>query len=696
MVKKSKKRSQLPLRINILFFAVFILFSALIFRLGVVQIINGEEFQAEIERTNQDTTKIPVPRGKMFDRNGNIIVDNEALYSITYTPPKGVQAKDRLEVAEKLAQYIDMDTEKLTERDRKEYWYLKNQDEADKRLSEEAKDDLSNAEVYNETLELITEEEISGFTPEEEKVIAIKKELDKAFSLTPQIVKNKDVTSEEYAMVAENLDKLPGINATTDWDRKYPYGSTLASILGTISSHEQGVPKEEEKTFLAKGYSRVDRVGKSGLEQQYEDVLRGRKEQIEYTTTKNGTVIGTETIVEGMRGKDLVLTIDMEFQQEVDKILEEELKTGRQRHPYDNQYMDDAMAVVMDPKTGEILAASGVHYNKKEGEYENSSFKVLSDAHRPGSTVKGATVLAGLDSGIISPGQSFNDRPIKIGQDGKEKGSYSTLGVVNDITALKRSSNVYMFYIALKMGGEQRYPFPNGSTAAFNPSAAVEMRNYFRQFGLGSSTGIDFPNESTGYVGNVDSPGFLMDYAIGQFDTFTTMQLAQYVSTIANDGYRVRPHFLREIHEPIASLDELGPLYSSVNTEVLNKIVMDDSYLDRVQEGFRQVFQETGGTAAGYFKGKDYDAVGKTGTAENEVYQDGKKLADTYNLTLVGYAPSKEPEVAFAIVVPNTGTRNNYSINNQIGVRILDTYFDMKEDRDEDADNEEDTEDEEE
>lgn len=106
--KNKKKRAPLMTRMNILFFVIFILFSALIFQLGVVQILNGDSYQEEIERTNLDTVDIPVPRGKIYDTNGELIVDNEAMYSITYTPSNDVQAEDRLEVAETLAQYIDM------------------------------------------------------------------------------------------------------------------------------------------------------------------------------------------------------------------------------------------------------------------------------------------------------------------------------------------------------------------------------------------------------------------------------------------------------------------------------------------------------------------------------------------------------------------------------------------------------------
>src|SRR5699024_12212107 len=98
------------------------------------------------------------------------------------------------------------------------------------------------------------------------------------------------------------------------------------------------------------------------------------------------------------------------------------------------------------------------------------------------------------------------------------------------------------------------------------------MRNYYRQFGLGTETGVDYPFESTGNEGPVEhNPGLLMDFAIDQYDTLTTLQLGQYVSTIANDGYRVRPHFLKEAREPSSSKDgELGSVFKSVDTDVLN------------------------------------------------------------------------------------------------------------------------------
>ncbi len=695
MAKKKEEEIKIPLRLNILFFIVFIMFAVLIIQLGIVQILHGQSFQEEIDRTIQDISKKPVPRGKIYDRNGKILVDNKPLYAISYTPPKRVQHDDKLELAEQLLPFLSVDEsmiKRLTKRNKQEYIYLKNKEEIHGRLTDAEKEALNDVEQYKLALEKITDEEIEALTEEELKVIAIKRELDKAYALTPEIIKNDNISIEEYARIAEHLSELRGINATTDWEREYIHGDTLKSILGSITTQEQGIPAEEEDYYLTRGYNRNDRVGKSGLEQAYEDVLRGRKEQILYTTTKEGKVIDSEVIVEGERGKDLVLTIDIDYQKKVDEIVMNELKKARSQLPGPNRYLEDALAVVMNPKTGEILALSAVHYNREKNEYELAPHKVFYDAHRPGSTVKGATVLAGLQSGLIQPGQVFIDRPIKIAQT-PTKASYARLGPVNDIEALKRSSNVYMFYIGLRFGGEFRHPFPDNSGAKYNPEGAQKMRNYFHQFGLGVKTGVDFTYESTGFVGDAKYPGNLMDLGIGQYDTYTTIQLAQYVSTIANGGYRVKPYLVKEIRYPSVD-DELGPIYKVNHPKVLNKIDVDPSYLKRVQTGFWKVFNEPGGTGYNYWKGKSYKPAGKTGTAENEVYlpdANGKyrKVADTQNLALVGYAPFDDPEVAFAIIVPNLGdVRGQYQINHHIGTQIMDAYFEQFDGKEEEEETE--------
>jgi len=252
------------------------------------------------------------------------------------------------------------------------------------------------------------------------------------------------------------------------------------------------------------------------------------------------------------------------------------------------------------------------------------------------------------------------------------------MGPVNEIAALKKSSNVYMFQIAMRMGGEYHYQ-PN-KNITFDPQGLEKMRNYFSQFGLGVKTGVDFPYEASGYKGVKPRAGNLLDLGIGQYDTYTTLQLAQYISTIANDGYRVRPHFLKEVREPVSDGDRPGALMKAENAHLINKIEMETAYLNRVQEGFRQVFQEPGGTAFKYFSSapfNTYKIAGKTGTAQNEVYENGR-MTETENHSLVAYAPDDNPEIAIAVLVPKSGVGMGYPDNFRIAQGIFKAYYDLK------------------
>src|SRR5690625_4354550 len=324
----------------------------------------------------------------MYDRNHNILVDNEPLYAITYTPPKGVQPEDKLELAEDLVHYMELDIYNeegevtgITDRDKREYWYLKNKEDAEDLLSQEEREDMSNAEQYQEVLNRIPDEEITDFNEEQLQIIAIKKELDKAYALAPHIIKNKGVTIEEYSKIGENLDKLPGINTATDWDRVYKNVTSFNAYLGSITTHNQGILSDKEQYYLTRGYSRNDGVGRSGLEDQYEEALRGRKEQIEYILNRDGQIIDSNVHVPGERGKDLVLALDLEYQKKVDEIVERELRTTIEKHPGVQKYLTDAVAVVMKPKTGEILAISGIHYNKEKNQYENAALNAVHSAY---------------------------------------------------------------------------------------------------------------------------------------------------------------------------------------------------------------------------------------------------------------------------------------------------------------------------
>jgi cell division protein FtsI/penicillin-binding protein 2 len=747
MFMNKKRKTHVPFRLNLLFFIVFLLFAGLIMRLGVVQIVYGEDYVKEVNRTENMEVSVSVPRGIIYDREHRTIVDNVARNAITYTKPQGTKPQELLEIAQKIDSLLKRDMQitpeevarfnELSDRDKKEYWIFtrpekaaakltveeKKGDNADtllferitnEDLAEIARDEIEAAIVFGKIssrdfkdywilsrpeeaaakltdeekkkknayqiqLDRITDEDIAQITKDEIQIVYFFREMVAGTALTPKIIK-KGITTEELAIVSEHLGSLPNIDVTTDWDRD-PHVEILGSVLGSISSADEGLPADKLDYFLARGYSRDDRVGKSQLEEQYEEVLSGQKKKIRNITDKAGNVLSTEVVNEGKSGNDLVLSIDFELQAEVEKILAEQLLATKSGGGA--RFLDRAYVVMMNPMTGEVLSLAGKELVKENGKFvvKDHALGTFTTAYAMGSAVKGATVLTGLEAGVINPGTTIYDRPMYFAGMNKAKASYSTLGNVDDKNALKKSSNVYMFNIALKMMGVNYSP---KMSLPLKPSALNNMRSYFHQFGLGVKTEIDLPSESIGYPGKLSNPGLMLDYAIGQFDTYTPLQLAQYVSTIANGGYRLKPQLVKEIRQP--SLDhELGPVVRPFQPVILNKIDMSEDYLARVQEGFRRVYQEAGGTATAYFGKAPYNSykpAGKTGTAESFYFErdangNHVKTHSTYNLTLVGYAPYDNPEVAFAIVVPDLDTDKN-PVNKIIGQKILEKYFELK------------------
>jgi cell division protein FtsI/penicillin-binding protein 2 len=688
--QKDKKKNPLPFRMNLLFFAVFILFTLLILRLGIVQIVNGHDYLKEVQRTeNVKAHNGSPPRGKIYDRYRNVIVDNVPMNAITYTRTQSTKPDEMLKVARKLAQLINMNPDKVTDRDKQDFWLLNNPDKADKLVSKEeikrlednedlTKDEV-NKKIYQMQLDRITEDDIESFNEAELEVLAIFREFNTGYALSPQIIKNEGVTTEEMARVSENLAKMPGVNVTTDWKRTYAVGDTLRSILGKVSSSKEGLPSELVNSYTAKGYALNDRVGTSYVESQYEDVLKGQKEEIEYIT-KKGSVLEQQLVKEGHSGKDVVLTIDMKLQKEVEKIVEEEL--GKQAAKYwESPYLDRAFVVMMDPHTGEIMSMVGKRYGENadgQTELQDYALGTFTSAYEAGSAVKGATVLTGYMTGKLNIGEVLYDAPMYLAKEKKSSWFNASQGskYLSDIQALEISSNVYMFKTALKIG--------NGSLSHHQDFVDIDveafdiMRNHFSQFGLGVNTGIDLPGETYGLKGTEKKPGLLLDLAIGQYDLYTPMQLAQYVSAIANGGFRVEPHIMKEIREPNHSENKIGPIVYENKPKVLNRINVSERELQQVQDGFYQVAHGSRGTARDQFRNAPYNAAAKSGTAES--FYNGK---DTYNTTLIGYAPFDNPEIAYSVVVPWSHQKTDPVVNKTIAKRIMDKYFELKKEAEE-------------
>ena len=687
---KAKYRASLSFRMNVLFFSIFVLFSMLIFRLGYLQIVKGEDYVRALERTEEVAVNTSVPRGRIYDRYGRVLVDNEPENAITYTKMQTTTMDEMLDIADQLAMLMEQPIDRVTLRDKQDFWIMKNKDAAYEKVSKEEEDALKlneeledkeiQAEIDRMVRERITEDDLAELTPFDLEVLAIYREMTSGYNLSPQIIKSENVTDEEFARVSERLSDLPGVNTTTDWKRVKL--SSLA-ILGRTTIPSKGIPKSMLNYYLARDYSRNDRVGESYFEARYEELLQGQKSVVKNITNKQGQVIDTVTTYAGEPGNDLVTTIDIELQAEADRIVEEKLLELKAKSQ--SQLLDRAFFVMMDPNTGELLSVVGKKLETDEDGKRyvvDYSYGTFTTAYEVGSTVKAATLLMGYSEGAIKPGQVLIDQPIKLAGTNAKSSIFNRNGriAITDQTALERSSNSYMFQTAIKIAG---------STYSYNMPFRIKddtlqtMRNGYAQFGLGVNTGIDLPNEFAGFAGELTDNGKILNLAIGQFDTYTPLQMVQYISTVANGGYRIQPRMLKEVREPSKDGEVLGPVIEEVTPKIMNRISNPTEQIDHIKGGLRKVYTGAHGSARSYFGDAPYTAAGKTGTAEVVYYGPIREqwATQTINIAHVGFAPFENPEVAYAVIFP--WATQNYNISlptaSQTAREIVDVYFKLKE-----------------
>ena len=686
---KAKHHSNLTFRMNVLFFAIFIVFSMLIFRLGYMQIVKGEDYVRILERTEEVPVNTSVPRGRMYDRYGRILVDNQPENAITYTKMQTTKTEDMLAIAEKLAQLIEQPTNRVTLRDKLDFWILKNHDAAYAKISDEEQTKIktqenittsqANAEIDKIVRERITDEELAQLTEADLEVLAIYREMVSGYNLSPQIIKSENVSADEFARVSERLTELPGVNTTTDWKR---VKLSSLSVLGRTTVPTKGIPKEKLNYYLARDYSRNDRVGESYIEAQYEELLQGQKTVVKNITNKKGQVVDTVTTYEGEPGKDLVLTFDSELQVANEKIVEEELL--KLKAMSGSSLLDRAFLIMMDPNTGDILSMVGKKIEKDSETGRNVvvdyAYGSFTTAYEAGSVVKAGTLLTGYKLGAITPNTVLGDEPIHLLGTPVKRSIFNQGGYISmdGLSALEQSSNVYMFKTAMLINGT---PYSYMMPLRLNDQTFPKMRNSYAQFGLGVKTGIDLPNEFSGVEGPIMG-GKTLDLAIGQYDTYTPLQLAQYISTIANGGYRVQPHVVKEVRDPSKDGQQLGQLVTEVGPRILNHIDNTEEEINYVKKGLQRVYTGSRGTARTAFANAPFTAAGKTGTAEVVYYGPLRERygTNTINLTHVGYAPYENPEIAYAVVIPwaTTNLNQHLSNNNVIARRALDAYYELK------------------
>ena len=662
-------------RVFVILIALISLFSVVFIKLFMVMLIDKDKYNDKLlALTNKSITLNSSPRGRIYDRNYNVIVDNKAINIIVYKKEKGTTNKEMIELAYTVSPHLNLDVSRLTLRAKKEFYLAKYPDKCKKKIKsseyEKVKQrKLSNKDIEELKIERISLDELNVFKDEDLKTAYLYYLMNNGYTYEEKVIRN-GASDEEFAYISENNDKLKGFNTRVDWERVYPYGDTLRTILGTVSSSSQGIPSEDKNYYLKLGYSLNDRVGLSYLEKQYESYLKGEKNVYEAVNSHE-----LRLVKEGMRGNDIVLSIDINLQKEIDNLIDEAIIKAKSEA--NTEYYDHSSVIVTDPNTGEILAiASRKIVGDKIIDNVNS---ILISPITPGSVVKGASMLVGYETGAIKFGEKMLDECVKIAGAPEKCSSVNDLGVIDDLTAMAKSSNVYQFKTAIRVNGQEYY---RGMKLNFNQKSFDTYRNMYHAFGLGVKTEIDLPIESAGYTSVDKASGNLLDFVMGQYETYTPIQLAQYVSTIANGGNRMQPHLLKEVRNA-TDKDTLGDVMYTFEPKVLNKIEVKSENLKRVQEGFYAVMHMSGGYGRGYINDR-MDAAGKTGTSQSFIDTNNDGIIDTETITssFIGYAPYNNPKVAFMVTSPNSShanSSNNFAslVNYRLTRAITDKYYDM-------------------
>ena len=661
----------------LVFLVVLILFFIILaIKLYTVMVVDAKDYKEKLDDLTYTTVSgTSAPRGRIYDRNYNIIVDNKAVKSITYKKDKNISVSEMIDLAYTVSEHLDLSYSSLTERSKREFYLAKYPEICDKKIKKNERESvktgkLSTNDIQELKISRITEDELNTFNEEDNKAAYLYYLMNKGYTYDEKIIK-EEATDQEYAYIAEHNSELNGFNTVLDWERVYPYGDTFRSVLGTVSTTTQGVPAEEAEEYLKNGYALNDRVGLSYIEKEYEEYLKGEKAEYEVVSSHE-----LKLIKEGKRGNDIVLSIDIKLQQEVERILSEQIR--KTKGEPNTEYYDHSSVIIQDPNTGEVLAMAS---KKLVGDkVVDNTISTFSLPITPGSVVKGASMLVAYNTGAVKIGEVMLDECVKVAGTPEKCSSVDNLGRINDITALAKSSNVYQFKAAIRVNGQE---YRRGMRLNFNQKAFDTYRNMYHSFGLGVSTGIDLPNENDGYSAKEDTnPGNLLDFVMGQYESYTPLQLSQYVTTIANGGSRLRPHLLKEVHEATED-SSLGKTILTVEKDVLNTIDTEPRFMNRIKEGFYAVMHSAGGYGRGYVDDR-WDASGKTGTSQSFIDTDGNGVIDTETITssFVGYAPANDPVMSIIVTSPNSSHPNSNTdyaslVTLHITKEVTNKFFEM-------------------
>ncbi|MBO4816054.1 MAG: penicillin-binding protein 2 [Clostridia bacterium] len=677
-MKKKIKKEYTNFRFNVLTVLVYIIGIILIVKLFELQIVKGVEYR-EISNTRLSRESVlEASRGEILDRSGNVLATTTSSFNIELYKTKSdndTLNKCILNLIELFEAYnvgypnsfpINNEATEFTIDGENLRKWLENY----KLDNSSTPQDVMNYFIkkYNINVDDIIKAR---------KIMSIRYEiLTKGYSSIKSLNLAKNVPREVVAQISEKNFEFPGVNITTQTERKYNYGNLASHIIGYIGKITKDEYEEEKEL-----YNNDDYVGRTGIESSFEKYLRGKKGKKEIEMSVDGTITGETTTDEPTQGSTIVLTIDSKLQEIAERSLAnniEKIRNGGFSRSYNAQ---GGCVVAIDVRSGEIIAmASNPDFNPNSwvggisvAEYneikeKNSWFnKSISGAYAPGSIFKMVTALAGLESGAISTTEKINDTGIYTKYRDYQPhcwiydSNHHGHGYLNVSGAIQHSCN-YFFY---EVGDRIKID---------------TLDKYARYFGLGLKTKIELPSETAGTLASPEvakrvnetwSSGRNLSAAIGQsYNAFSPLQIAKYIAMVANGGNKVNPTVIKRIlnsdgTESLKSeIDEYCREKLGLEDDLTETLTFSQNNINSVLEGMRSVTDE-GGTASSIFRGFNIEVGGKTGSAEA-----GKNV----NAWFAGFAPYYDPEIAVVVMVENGG-HGYYTA--EVAKEIIAEYFGM-------------------
>lgn len=661
------------------------------FRLFNLQIVEGEKYNADSQKRVLKESSVIAPRGKILDRFGVPIAVNRQGFTVNIVKTD-IKADELNEMLLKLALILEKNQKSYNDSLTK---YLtfdpitfngKAQSEIagwqrnTNRLSMKETDIKSNAtDLFNYLRNDKFKIASSYSEADAYRIMKLRYEIlldNWNFSTGGTVSLARDIGMTTVSEIEERHHEFPGIVTDVEPVRQYLDAYNEAHVLGYV----RAISPEQYDSLKDEGYGNDDIIGKAGVEKAAERYLKGKdgKKSIEVDTS--GRLTQQQETVPALPGSDVVLTIDTNLQKVAMESLARNIELIKNKGDKNNFGDADAGSVVaMDVNTGEVLAMAsypsfdpGVYLAGSEDKVAQQTIinlnkdinkpqlnRTIQEIYAPGSTFKPLIAISALETGVIS---TSNSRVLDEGKTTLGGKDFFCLeykqghGWLDLKKALETSCNVYFHKIGFATGIDN-----------------IDIwANYF---GLGKKTGIDLPSEEAGYMsskttkaelhkGDQWRPADTAQVSIGQFDNaFTPLQIANYISTIANGGKKYKPYIIKKVIKYDGSVvNETKPAFE--------QIPVKQEYINAVKEGMVAVTSSVDGTAKNYFVGLPFSVAGKTGTA-----QTGKEATHSSNALFVCYAPADNPRIAIAVVVERGAWGSNTA---PIARDIIDEYFGLK------------------